>query len=142
MKKVFSIILVLIFALCLLSSCSNKAEESQSLDRFVYVEVLDNEGKPMIEKSKVGFFEGITAYDALKKACDEKKVQLKVSGFGNMIYVTSIGNLSEKDKGPMSGWIFMVNGDFPDRGIDQYKLNKEDVVVLKYTTGEEFGEGE
>jgi len=36
----------------------------------------------------------------------------------------------------------MVNGDFPDRGIDQFKLNKEDVVVLKYTTGEEFGEGE
>jgi len=77
MKKVFSIILVLIFALCLLSSCSNKAEESQSLDGFVYVEVLDNEGKPMIEKSKVGFFEGITAYDALKKGWEEKKGPVK-----------------------------------------------------------------
>ena len=54
------------------------------------------------------------------------------NAFGT-VYVQGIGYLYEFSCGPQSGWIFTVNGEFPDRGSSDYKLSDGDQVEWKYS---------
>ncbi len=52
--------------------------------------------------------------------------------------------LSEFDKGPNSGWMYKVNGDIPNVGINSFVLSDGDVVSLYYTadyTKEDYNGG-
>lgn len=48
-------------------------------------------------------------------------------------YVEGIGNLYEFDAGELSGWMFRVNGLFPQQGCSSYLLSDGDVVEWVYT---------
>ena len=52
-----------------------------------------------------------------------------VSGY----YVTRIGPLAENDFGPSSGWLFKVNGWFPNYGSSKYEVEAGDVIVWAYS---------
>lgn len=82
---------------------------------------------------KVYLDEGATAYDALKKGCDENGIPLNVqnSSFGG-VYVVGIGGIEEKDCGSQSGWIYSVNGQSPGEGMGKYVIKNGDSVVLSY----------
>lgn len=60
-----------------------------------------------------------------------KKYNIKVSARGD--YITGINNLFEKDCGKLSGWMYSVNGVYPNKSVEQYKLKKGDVVKFRYT---------
>ncbi|MBF0780910.1 MULTISPECIES: DUF4430 domain-containing protein [unclassified Granulicatella] len=51
----------------------------------------------------------------------------------NSAYVKGIGNLYEFDCGPESGWMYRVNGVFPNYGASRYVLKNGDVVEWLYT---------
>lgn len=82
---------------------------------------------------KVYLDDGATAYDALKKACDENGTALNVqnSSFGG-VYVVGIGEICEKDCGAQSGWVYTVNGQSPSTGLSNYKVKNGDTLVLSY----------
>lgn len=42
--------------------------------------------------------------------------------------------LSEFTNGPYSGWMYTVNGKHPDKGLQDWKLNDNDVVVWHYVS--------
>lgn len=69
--------------------------------------------------------EGATAYDAL--------CAMGVSVGGNSTYVSSINGLAEKTNGAMSGWMYSVNGVFPNKACGKYVLSDGDVVEWVYT---------
>lgn len=48
-------------------------------------------------------------------------------------YIEGIGNLYEFDCGPLSGWVYSVNGAFPNYGCSKYTLQDGDQVVWQYT---------
>lgn len=77
--------------------------------------------------------EGATAYDALKKACDENGVALNAqnSSFGG-VYVVGIGGIEEKDCGAQSGWTYTVNGQSPSTGLSNYIIKNGDSLALSY----------
>ena len=48
-------------------------------------------------------------------------------------YIEGINNLYEFDCGSESGWMYKVNGWFPNYGCSAYPLKDGDVIVWCYT---------
>lgn len=73
-----------------------------------------------------------TAFSVLKTVCQQNNLKLSTSGYGSYAYVTSIGDLREKEHGNMSGWKYQVNGFEPNVGAGHYELKNNDQVVWYY----------
>ena len=78
--------------------------------------------------SEMPLKEGDTAYSILS----ETGLSYKKTGFGSATYVRAINGLAEKDHGPLSGWMYKVNGVAPNISAGGYKLKKGDQVVWYY----------
>lgn len=83
----------------------------------------------------VTFTEGETVFDVLKRVCSMTGIQLEYSWtpLYNSYYVEGIYNLYEFDCGFESGWMYKVNGWFPNYGCSSYTLKDGDVIVWAYT---------
>ena len=55
---------------------------------------------------------------------------------GSDYYVSGIGGLKEKQHGPMSGWMYSVNGVAPNKAAIKYNLKDGDKVVWYYVNYE------
>ena len=49
------------------------------------------------------------------------------------VYVEGINNLYEFDCGELSGWMYSVNGIYPNYGCSSYILKDGDVICWVYT---------
>ncbi len=84
-----------------------------------------------------------TAYDVLERAMG--KSNLKTTGSGSSLYVASMrlnGKwVGEFDNGSGSGWMYNVNGKYPNISAGAYRLRAGDDVNWRYTTdlGEDLG---
>ena len=92
------------------------------------------------------FSEGETVFDVLKRACDLAGIQIEYSWtpMYNSYYIEGINNLYEFDCGSQSGWMYKVNGWFPNYGCSSYTLKDGDTIVWCYTCnglGEDVGAG-
>ena len=89
----------------------------------------------ILAASTVRFAQGDTVLDVLKAASSATGLQLEYSytpGYGSY-YVEGINNLYEFDCGNESGWMYKVNGWFPNYGCSAYPLKDGDVIVWCYT---------
>lgn len=89
----------------------------------------------ILAASTVRFAEGDTVFDVLKAASAATGLQLEYAytpGYGSY-YVEGINNLYEFDCGNESGWMYKVNGWFPNYGCSEYQVHDGDVVVWCYT---------
>ena len=81
--------------------------------------------------------EGDTVFSVLSRAVREKKIQMEYQGAdGNSyktVYVQGIHHLYEFSCGPLSGWMYRVNGEFPNKGCSDYELKDGDVIEWVYT---------
>ncbi|MER1998295.1 MAG: DUF4430 domain-containing protein [Lysinibacillus sp.] len=82
-----------------------------------------------------------TAFDLLKRVTQEKNIALNARKTSMGMYVAGIAGVNEFDRGKLSGWMFSVNGAFPEVSADVYKLKTGDVVSWIYTAdlGEDVG---
>ncbi|MHA5130677.1 DUF4430 domain-containing protein [Oenococcus oeni] len=85
--------------------------------------------------TKVTVAQGYTVYDLLVKICEEKGIQMQHEGDAtyDSQYIEGINNLYEFDCGQLSGWMYEVNGWYPNYGCSQYVLKNNDVLVWNYT---------
>lgn len=89
----------------------------------------------ILAASTVRFAQGDTVLDVLKAASSATGLQLEYSytpGYGSY-YVEGINNLYEFDCGNESGWMYKVNGWFPNYGCSEYQVRDGDVIVWCYT---------
>lgn len=89
----------------------------------------------VIVEGTYAFEEGDTAFDVLKRACEEKGILIDyvyTPGFSTY-YIKGIQHLYEFDCGDESGWMYEVNGRNPDVGCSRYKLAAGDRVSFYYT---------
>ena len=98
----------------------------------------------ILSTSTVSFSDGETVFDVLKRACGDAGIQLEYSWtpMYNSYYVEGINNLYEFDCGGQSGWVYKVNGWFPNYGCSSYTLSDGDAIVWCYTCdglGEDVG---
>ena len=83
----------------------------------------------------VEFESGETVFDVLKRVCNIAGIQLEYSWtpLYDSYYVEGINHLYEFDCGEQSGWMYKVNGWFPNYGCSSYTLKDGDVIVWAYT---------
>ncbi len=89
----------------------------------------------IIGKTGVKVQSGDTAFDILKRVCENSGVQFEYSysaGFGTY-YIEGINQIYEKDCGSKSGWLYKVNGVFPSEGSSSYKVKAGDVIEFVFT---------
>ncbi len=85
--------------------------------------------------TEVEFTEGETVFDVLKRACSTYGIQLEYSyspTYGSN-YIEGINNLYEFDCGAQSGWMYKVNGWFPNYGVSAYTLSGGENITFCYT---------
>jgi len=82
---------------------------------------------------------GDTAYTALVKAIGKHNIVSRPYSKG--VYIVSINNLAEFDYGEGSGWMYRVNGVFPNVYAGEIHLQDGDVLEWLYTTnlGKDIG---
>lgn len=92
-------------------------------------------GGIILKKTKVTFYEGESVFDVLQRVCKEKGIHLESSWtpIYNSAYIEGIHNLYEFDCGSLSGWMYRVNGWYPNYGCSRYQLQDGDVVEWRYT---------
>ena len=89
----------------------------------------------ILSTKTVEFTEGETVFDVLKRVCSAYGIQLEYSWtpMYDSYYIEGINNLYEFDCGSESGWMYKVNGWYPNYGCSGYKLKNGDSIAWCYT---------
>jgi hypothetical protein len=89
----------------------------------------------ILGETTVELNDGDSVFDVLKRVCREKGIQLEftTSPVYATAYIEGIGNIYEFDAGELSGWVYSVNGEFPNYGSSNYTLTDGDVIKWCFT---------
>lgn len=122
-----------------LAECAAALDNMESIDERVNTaDVIPADGV-VIAYCEVSLPEDATAYEALTLAARQQKVRVDGSGTVYGVYVSAIGHIAEFGFGDMSGWLYSVNGDYPEVSCGEYRLHDGDAVEFHYTCG--YGAG-
>lgn len=109
------------------------------------VELVPEDGL-LFAVADVAFYEGESVFNVLQRAMKQNKqhLEFEVTPLYNSAYIEGICNLYAYDAGDLSGWMYSVNGAFPNYGCSQYVVQAGDVIVWHYTCdlGADLGAGE
>lgn len=89
----------------------------------------------LLKTTKVKCKKGQTVYDILEQVCKAYSIQLESSYtpmYGSS-YIEGIGNLYEFDCGNLSGWMYNVDGWYPNYGCSRYVLKAGEAIQWRYT---------
>lgn len=119
---------------CTLSvRCDTILDNIKSLDPEK-VELVPADGV-IFSAQKVDFYEGESVFNVLLREMKKNKIHMEFvnTPIYNSAYIEGINNLYEFDCGELSGWMYKVNGWFPNYGCSRYQLKDGDVVEWVYT---------
>lgn len=115
------------------ADCSAVLDDMDSIDpAIVPPEVVPADGR-VIARCEVLLPEGASAFDALTAAARQQRVRVDYSGGMYGTYVSGIGNIAEFGFGSLSGWMYRVNGEYPEVSASAYSLKEGDMVEFVYT---------
>lgn len=93
----------------------------------------------------VTFYEGESVFNLLVREMKKNGIHLEFVNVPvyNSSYIEGIANIYEFDCGELSGWMYKVNGQFPNYGCSSYQLKSGDRVEFVYTCdlGNDVGGG-
>lgn len=97
-------------------------------------QLVPKDGVIFSEKT-VTFYEGESVFNLLLREMKRNKIHMEFTNtpIYHSAYIEGIGNLYEFDCGELSGWMYKVNGWFPNYGCSQYLLKEGDKVEWLYT---------
>ncbi|QUG42376.1 S-layer homology domain-containing protein [Psychrobacillus sp. INOP01] len=86
-----------------------------------------------LRETSVELYPGETVFDVLKRATTKNGIALSYRETQYGTYIDGIAGLYEFDRGPLSGWMYRVNGHFPSYSAALYTLSPGDSVEWLYT---------
>ncbi|QEH71007.1 DUF4430 domain-containing protein [Cellulosilyticum sp. WCF-2] len=119
---------------CTLSvSCSTILDNINNLDKEK-IELVPEDGV-IFKATEVIFYEGESVFNVLQREMKKNKIHMEFvnTPIYNSAYIEGINNLYEFDCGELSGWMYKVNGWFPNYGCSRYQLKEGDVIEWVYT---------
>lgn len=116
-----------------LAECSTVLSHMDIIDPAVNPPEVVPEDGVIIARCEVSLPEGATAFDALAAAARKQRVRVDYTGSAYGTYVRGIGYVSEFGFGELSGWMYSVNGKFPDVSVSDRVLESGDMVEFRYT---------
>ena len=114
-------------------SCSTILENMEDLTEGK--EGLVPENGLIFPRTPIALSEGETVFTLLQKVTQDNKIHMAfhVVPMYDSAYIEGLGNLYEFDCGPNSGWMYCVNGVYPDYGVSKYDIQENDEIELNYT---------
>ena len=99
----------------------------------------------LLPPTEVTFYEGESVFHVLQRTCKQQGIHMEYMNtpLYNSAYIEGIGNLYEFDCGSLSGWLYQVNGWFPNYSCSRYVLSDGDEICWVYSCdlGEDVGGG-
>lgn len=98
------------------------------------VDLVPADGVIFAEKTVI-FYDGESVFDLLLREMKQNRIHMEFehTPIYNSAYIEGIANLYEFDCGELSGWMYKVNGWFPNYGCSRYQLKAGDKVEWVYT---------
>ena len=89
----------------------------------------------ILQPMTVTFYEGESVFNVLQRTGKQQGIHMEFENtpMYNSAYIEGIHNLYEFDCGELSGWMYQVNGWFPNYGCSRYQLQAGDVIEWEYT---------
>ena len=133
------------------TSSSDKKSEEKKLTCTISIDckaILENKDKLRSSKkdyvpkdgwilrtSTVDFEKGDTVFDVLKRVTKAAGIHMESqwTPMYDSYYVEGINQLYEFDCGANSGWMYSVNGWFPNYGCSSYEVKDGDKIEWRYT---------
>ena len=86
-------------------------------------------------RTEVTAHEGESVFNVLQRETRRNRIHMasRFTPVFNSAYIEAINNLYEFDAGPLSGWMYSVNGWFPNFGSSRYLLSCGDEIVWHFT---------
>ena len=115
-------------------SCATLASDMSKLENPAIRDYIPEDGWILKTVSYAGTTEN-TVFDVLNTVCRNNDIQLEFSytPLYESNYIEGINYLYEFDAGNQSGWMYKVNGWFPNYGCSSYYLSDGDVIEWVYT---------
>ncbi|MBC8547121.1 DUF4430 domain-containing protein [Clostridiaceae bacterium NSJ-31] len=117
--------------------CSNILKNWDDLDPSLQSEEFVPSDGVILPPTEYVLRPGDTVFDILERAVRYNKIQMEYQGADQNIYksvyIQGIHYLYEFSCGPLSGWMYRVNGEFPLYGCSRYELKDGDVIEWVYT---------
>ena len=120
-------------------NCTISIECSTILDHMEDLKETKKEFVPqdgwILKETQVSFKSGETVFDILKQICGEQGIHMasRYTPLYKSYYVEGINQLYEFDCGKNTGWMYSVNGKYPNYGCSSYKLEDGDKIEWRYT---------
>lgn len=120
-------------SVCTISVSCASVLQLESIPEAV-ADVMPDDGM-ILNPVEVTFNEGENVFDVLKSVCREKNIHMEfqMTPVYNSAYIEGINNIYEFDCGAGSGWMYRVNGWFPNYGCSRYEVKDGDVIEWLYT---------
>ena len=149
--RAFVVLCCIMLICCWFSGCAFGGEKLPNGNCTISIEcsnILDNmdnlkktkedfipEDGWILKETEVAFQGGETVFDVLKKVCGENGIHMssKYTPLYKSYYIEGINQLYEMDCGKNSGWMYSVNGKYPNYGCSEYKLKDGDKIEWRYT---------
>ncbi len=115
--------------------CDTILDNWQQLDPALRYEKYVPSDGVILKRHEYVLRDGDTVYDILDRAIRHNKIQMECAYSVNYasVYVKGINHLYEFSCGELSGWMYTVNGIFPNYGCSKYVLRDGDEIVWSYT---------
>ena len=106
------------------------------------MKMLDKEKRELVPTdgvifpaTTVIFYEGESVFNVLQRTMKQNGIHMSFRNtpIYNSAYIEAINNIGEFDAGELSGWMYKVNGWFPNYGCSRYQLKDGDVIEWIYT---------
>ncbi|GGD57535.1 DUF4430 domain-containing protein [Paenibacillus nasutitermitis] len=109
------------------------AAEAKTENTVTLSIIADPDTGTVLAPTPIEIGKGDTVLDILKRITRNNKIQMEFSGRGAAAYVEGINNVYEFDHGSESGWMYRVDGEFPNKSAGAYKVKAGDTVEWLYT---------
>ena len=98
------------------------------------IELVPEDGF-ILQPVTVTFYDGESVFNVLQREMKKNRIHMEFvsTAIFNSAYIEGIGNIYEFDSGELSGWMYKVNGWFPNYGCSRYQLEEGDVIEWVYT---------
>lgn len=97
-------------------------------------DIIPSDGIIFAEREVV-FYEDETVFNLLQREMKKNKIHMEFvnTPIYKSAYIEGIANIYELDCGELSGWMYSVNGVFPNCGSSRWKLKQGDKIEWVYT---------
>lgn len=102
-------------------------------EQVAYITITNKSYGDILATTEVKLNKGDTVYSVLKRVTDAKGITLNTRSSSYGKYISGIAGIKEFDRGPLSGWMYRTNGDFPSYSSDSHTVRAGDDIEWAYT---------